>query len=86
MEEKLLEISRSFGRPKGIVADYVYRMDTDRTEYYLAVVFESKAAYDANGANPDQHAQYLRYRELLAAEPEWHDGTVIDALTWGQSE
>jgi quinol monooxygenase YgiN len=82
-EQQLLEMNRAVGAPKGIVAEYLYRMDSDPTEYYLVVVFESKEAYDANAARPEQHAFYLQYRALLEAEPEWHDGTIIDAQTWG---
>jgi quinol monooxygenase YgiN len=55
----------------------VYRSDRDPNEIYLAVVFESKEAYEANANSPEMHQQYLKYRELLAAEPEWHDGEII---------
>lgn len=43
----------------------------------MAVAFESREAYEANARNPELHERYLRFRELLVAEPEWHDGEVI---------
>ena len=55
----------------------VYRSDRDPNEFFLAIVFESKEAYVANANSPEMHQRYLRYRELLTADPEWHDGEVI---------
>jgi heme-degrading monooxygenase HmoA len=63
----------------GLVADYVYQMDAASDEYYLAVVFDSKASYIANANSPEQDARYRRMRALLIADPEWHDGEVIAA-------
>lgn len=81
-EGKLLELNRNFQAPKGAVAEYVYRMDADANEYYLVVVFESEEAYKANAVTPEQHAFYLQYRECLTADPEWHDGTIVDARSF----
>ena len=67
-------------RIPGAVASYVYRTDADPNVYYLAVVFASKAAYDANAASPEQHAEFLRLRALLAEDPEWHDGAVVRSM------
>ena len=64
-------------RPAGFVASYVYRMETDPSELWLVVLFESKAAYDANAASPEQNAEYWDMRGHLSADPEWHDGTVV---------
>jgi quinol monooxygenase YgiN len=67
-------------RVPGFVTEYVYQMDGDPDELYLAVVFESKEAYEANAQSPEQHAQYERLVALMAGEPEWHDGTIIHTL------
>jgi heme-degrading monooxygenase HmoA len=78
MEERLLQLSREFeGRIPGLVREYVYRTDADPNEYFLAVLFESRETYEANATTPEQHARYLQYRELLEADPEWHDGEVV---------
>jgi heme-degrading monooxygenase HmoA len=61
----------------GIVFEHIYRTDADPLECFLIVGFESKDAYVANANSPEQHARYLRYRELFAADPEWHDGEIV---------
>jgi len=79
MEEEWMALSSEMeaNSPPGSVTDIVYRSDADPQVYYLAVVFASKEAYEANANSPEQHAQYLRYRALLEEEPEWHDGEVV---------
>jgi len=64
----------------GMVFQHVYRMDSNPQEVYLAVAFESKEAYRKNAGSPEQHERYLRYRELLDAEPEWHDGEIAYSI------
>jgi quinol monooxygenase YgiN len=56
---------------------YVYQADADPDELYLAVVFETREAYFKNADSPEQHERYLQMRELLADEPEWHDGEIV---------
>lgn len=63
--------------PPGAVGLYLYQMDKDPNEFYMAVMFESKEAYVANASSPQQHEQYLQYRQFLESEPEWHDGEII---------
>lgn len=82
MEGKLVEQLREFeaARVPGTKAVHVYRMDADPTEYYITVVFESKAAYLANANSPEQHARHQKTVALAASEPEWHDGEIVYAL------
>jgi quinol monooxygenase YgiN len=61
----------------GLVATYVYRSDADPNELHLSVLFESRAAYAANAESPEQDARYRELRQLLVADPEWHDGEVV---------
>jgi hypothetical protein len=61
----------------GLVADYLYHLDNASDEYYLAAVFETKAAYIANANSPEQDVRYRRLRALLVADPEWHDGEIL---------
>lgn len=61
----------------GWVAEYMYQSDTNPDEVFMAVVFESREAYRKNAESPAMDASYRRMRELLAADPEWHDGEVI---------
>jgi quinol monooxygenase YgiN len=81
MQEQFRALGQEISKnpPPGHVAFYVYQMDADPTEYYLTVVFESKAAYHANAASPEQDAEYRKLRALLRADPEWHDGEIIQS-------
>jgi hypothetical protein len=79
MEQRLRDFAGgSAGRRiPGHVSSIIYRMDSDPSEYYLAVTFESKDAYVANASSPEQDADYRKLLELLDGEPEWHDGEVV---------
>lgn len=80
-EERLSQLSREFEAlgVSGFVGDFVYRMDNDPNECYLAVVFRDKASYVANAESPEQDARYRQMRELMESDPEWHDGEIIYA-------
>ena len=84
-EQKLLELGRRADMRSipGLVAEAVYRLDGRPDEYMLVVAFESKEAYLANASSPEQHRRYLEYRELLAADPEWNDGKIVDTYRRG---
>jgi heme-degrading monooxygenase HmoA len=79
MAEALEQLGRDMSAdpPPGFVAQYVYHMDDNPNEFYTAVVFESREAYFANANSPEQHERFLKMMELMAAEPEWHDGQII---------
>ncbi len=82
MERQLVEQVRVFEAASvpGTVATYVYRMDADPNDYYIAVVFASKEAYWANAQSPEQDARYRQLLPLLEREPKWHDGEIDYAL------
>ena len=82
-EAELMALSNNpeYQQIPGWVASCVYRMDSDPNQFYLAVVFESKEAYFANANSPEQDARFRQLRELMAADPEWHDGEVVDYST-----
>lgn len=81
MEAKLVDLTKDYESMSvvGIRAEYVYRMDSNPNEYYMAVIFDSEDAYKRNAASPEQDARYHKFRALLAREPEWHDGTIVYA-------
>ncbi len=78
-EAKLRDLLRQFERrqARGALGAYRYRTDSNPNEFYLAVMFEDKETYLANADSPEQDAEYRRIRELLAADPEWHDGEIV---------
>lgn len=81
VEERLTRLTRSYESLKvpGYIATYVYQMDADPRECYMAVLFASKAAYDANAGSPEQDARYREMVALFEGEPEWHDGEIMYA-------
>ncbi|MBI5670296.1 MAG: antibiotic biosynthesis monooxygenase [Chloroflexi bacterium] len=81
MEQQLITVaSETESVPvPGVIAVYVYQMDSDPREFMLAVIFESKEAYFANAESPDQHQRFLQLMTCLEAEPEWHDGHIVFA-------
>jgi quinol monooxygenase YgiN len=79
MEAKLKEEMAQYERLKipGFVSTMVYRMDRDPNEIYMAVAFKDKQTYVANAQDPKQDERFRKMRELLAADPDWHDGEII---------
>jgi len=79
--EKLLRISRDYESMTipGFVFQHVYQLDADASEYILVVGFTDKAAYVKNADSPEQNERYVTFRALLAADPEWHDGEIVDS-------
>lgn len=83
-EAKMREMMRQFeaAQVPGAVASYMYRMDADPNEYYLAVLFTDKAAYRANADSQEQNARFQEMMRMLDGEPEWHDGEVVSVVTY----
>ena len=61
----------------GLVFQYAYKMDANPNEYYLMVGFESREAYVANAASPEQNERFTALREMMETDPEWHDGEIV---------
>lgn len=78
-EERLNALMREYENlhVPGYRATYVYRMDTDPREAYMAVIFDSKESYDKNADSPEQDKRYHDMLALLDGEPEWHDGEIL---------
>ncbi len=78
-EDRMMAMMREFAKLNvpGYRATYVYRMDADPREIYMAVVFDSKEAYDRNADSPEQNKRYQEMLEVLEGAPEWHDGEIV---------
>ena len=81
--EALQQLTASYDdlEVRGFVGTHVYRMDADDTEYYLVVLFEDRDTYRRNADDPAQDRRSREMRELLAEDPEWHDGEVVWSST-----
>ena len=66
--------------PPGAIAEYVFQMDDDPNEVWLAVIFEDEETYRANAERPEQHAKFEQIAQWFAADPEWHDGEIVYSL------
>jgi hypothetical protein len=75
-----LDKYRGAGLAQGFVASALYRADAGDA-HWLAVVFDSKEAYEANADTPEQNARYQEFRAFLEADPQWHDGEVLLRVT-----
>jgi heme-degrading monooxygenase HmoA len=62
---------------EGHMATYVFKSDADPNVHFITTIFESKGAYKKFADSPDQGKRFQKMRELLTADPEWHDGEVI---------
>jgi quinol monooxygenase YgiN len=84
-EAQLTDVMRAYeaAQVPGSVASYVYRMDNDPSEYYLAVIFSDKDAYVANAKSPEQDARYREMLQYLDGPPEWHDGEIVYVSNMG---
>ncbi|HYP41886.1 MAG TPA: antibiotic biosynthesis monooxygenase [Chloroflexia bacterium] len=61
----------------GHLGEFIYRMDNDPNEYFMAVIFDSKESYHANANSPEQNSRYEQMVALMESEPEWHDGEIV---------
>ncbi len=79
--EELKALGQRIGVAPGQVARYVFRMDADPGELFLIAIFESRETYWANAQSPEQAQRYQEMRALMVADPEWHDGEIVDVVT-----
>jgi heme-degrading monooxygenase HmoA len=66
------------GNVPGFVRSYV--LQASGGDVWVMAIFESEDAYRKNADSPDQDKTYHAMREMLEADPEWHDGTIIEQL------
>lgn len=80
--DELLKLTSEYDRLDipGMQWTYVYQSDEDPNVCWLAVGFKDQASYKANAGSPDQNARYEKMRALLAADPQWHDGMVVQSM------
>ena len=75
-EDKIMKTMEGV-TPEGHIATFVFKSDADPNVHFVTTIFESKNAYKKFADSPDQTKRFHQMRELLAADPEWHDGEVI---------
>jgi heme-degrading monooxygenase HmoA len=85
VQEQALAVLEQHGQEgiPGWEATYLYQSDQDPNEFFAVIMFESREAYHANAQSPEQHRRFTQLMEFMAAEPEWHDGTIIGSVLKG---
>lgn len=82
-EEEFISIGAQWtkerGEVTGQVAEYLFRLEGRPGEYYIVGIFRDRARYYANAQDPETDRWYRRMRETLTADPEWHDGEVVQS-------
>ena len=76
-DDAMARVAADAAQIPGLLSSHVYQSDNDPQELFLAVVFEDREAYLANAERPEQHQRFLKMRELLEDDPQWHDGEVV---------
>ncbi len=64
----------------GAVASYLFRPTASPGELIGVAVFDSESSYRRNAGDPAQDRWYRDLRQMLEADPVWHDGDVLVAL------
>jgi len=59
---------------EGYRSTHILIPDDGRDEVIMVVYFDDKATYVKNADDPKMHEDYVKYRALLDADPEWTDG------------
>ena len=78
--------SHGQGPLSGLIVSYLYQLDRDEDDAIMFAVFDDRAAYERNSKDPEQHERYLRHRELLVSDPDWHDGTITPYLAFAERQ
>ena len=81
-EQNILDLFEEWERErkpkvKGAVGSIIMNPDNKPGEMVGAGIFVDKEAHLANANDPEQHAWFLKMRELLEADPEWEDGEFV---------
>jgi quinol monooxygenase YgiN len=76
-DEKVKQLMEESRGREGHVATYVFKSDADPNIHFVSTIYESKSAYKKFADSPEQDKRFHQMRELMDADPEWHDGEVI---------
>jgi len=63
---------------RGWVMSLAGRRKENADEVWGCVTWDTSERYYANADSPEQNAEYVKMRALLAEDPEWFDCDVIE--------
>jgi quinol monooxygenase YgiN len=73
---KLMEGQEQEGRLKSSGWQGTHVLQEKNGDVWIMAVFKDEPSYRANASSPEQDKAYRQMRDLLEADPEWHDGTI----------
>jgi len=73
------EWTRARGEATGQVGEYIFKAEGRADEFYIVAIFSDRERYYANAQDPETDRWFRRLRTTLVADPEWHDGEVVQA-------
>ncbi len=76
-QELLDTMMSSDRRPAGMKTAYLLSEDAEGSVWGMAI-FDDEKTYRANADDPSQGETFQKWRGLLEADPEWHDGTITE--------
>ena len=65
------------GKIKGAIGGLLMKPDNRSGEMIGVAIFEDRESYAANADDPEQHAWFMKMRDLLESDPEWEDGEYV---------
>ena len=71
------QVARDYDPLSGQIACYIFKLDKGENEFLIAAIFRDRESYHRNAQAPETDRQYRMMRELLAADPEWNDGEIV---------
>ena len=82
-ESEFVAIGKQWTQERGEqthqVAGFVFKLDEKPGDFMIVAVFRDRASYEANAQDPETDRWFRQMRETLAADPERHDGEVVEA-------
>jgi hypothetical protein len=78
--QELMDVSAREWKERGSIAGFrtAYVLQDANGDAWGMVVFDSEEAYRKNASDPTQDRWYRERRALLEADPEWHDGPIVE--------
>jgi hypothetical protein len=76
--DAIMEMNQREYRERGTIAGWQssHVLRESSGDVWILAIFDSEDSYRKNAASPDQDKRYRQLREMIEADPEWHDGTI----------
>jgi quinol monooxygenase YgiN len=78
-EKSLMDLGEQMSKEpvSGQIGEYIFKLDSGDDEFIVVALFSDRESYHRYAQSPESDQNYRKMRELLAADPEWNDGEVV---------